>query len=81
MIVHEQETSSYQPSYHYQLDGRYELKTKGDAVPRRREFSVGTLSCVLYSGPLRITKSTHRRGRKRERFGEFQQLKPHGPPP
>ena len=42
--------AGYAPTYHYRLDGRYELKTKGETGRGRRVFHVGALACVLHNG-------------------------------
>ncbi len=43
--------AGYKPTYHYRLDGHYELKPKkSERSQARKDFQVGALSCVLYSG-------------------------------
>jgi len=46
--------AGYKPTYHYRLDGHYELKTKTDGVRNRRHFPVGAMACVLYNGAGRV---------------------------
>jgi hypothetical protein len=43
--------AGYRPTYHYRLDGRYQLEPKGNRGEKLRTFQVGAISCVLYSGP------------------------------
>jgi len=42
--------AGYRPTYHYRLDGRYQLEPKGNRDERLRTFQVGAMSCILYSG-------------------------------
>jgi hypothetical protein len=44
--------AGYKPTYHYRLDGKYALKSKGGE--KARSFDVGALSCVLYNGAEKI---------------------------
>lgn len=50
--------AGYKPSYHYRLDGCYELKTRTDGVRGRRSFPVGAMACVLYNGAGKIHTET-----------------------
>ena len=54
--------AGYEPTYHYRLDGKHELKAKSEEGRRLRTFAVGAMCCVLYSGPEQAVTGANVRG-------------------